>query len=219
MRKLTIPTLSLALVVGLGACQRPVQVYSEPAAATMGAEQVILPATATNAVPAGTTLQASLDQRLSTEATNVNDTFTLTLQTPVVNANRQTVIPAGARINGRVTAVRQSLDVATPAILRLEFQNIQWQNQQHPFTAEIVETEVRREGRTADDALRGAAAGAAAGAVIGAVVRRDVQGALAGAAIGAGAGTVISLGTANQQAVLDTGTAMTLRVTEPIPFR
>lgn len=218
MKRFAVGTFALAAAVALGACQRPVEVYSEPARATMG-EQVILPATATTAVPAGTTVRATLDQRLSTEDTNVNDTFTMTLQTPIVDANRNTVIPAGARINGRVTAVRRSIDVATPAILRLEFQTIQWGNRTQPFTADVVETQVRREGRTAESVLRGAATGAAAGAVLGAIIGRDVQGALTGAAIGAGAGTIISLGTSNQDAVLDAGTQMTLRITEPVPFR
>jgi hypothetical protein len=219
MRKLAMGTLVLAAATVLGACQRPVQVFSEPAVGAMGEAQVILPATATTAVPAGTTVRATLDQQLSTAETNVNDTFTLTLATPIMTADRQTVVPAGARITGRVTAVRQSLDVATPAILRLEFNNIQWQNRNFPFQADVVDTGVRREGRTAQDALRGAAAGAAAGAVIGTVLRGDIRGALQGAAVGAGAGTVISLGTADQQAVLDTGTHMTLRLTEPVPFR
>jgi hypothetical protein len=219
MRKLAFGSLTLAAALALGACQRPVQVYSEPAVAPVAPQQVILPATATTAVPTGTTVQATLDQRLTTMETNVNDTFSMTLQTPILSANRQTVVPAGARITGRVTAVRRSEDVATPAILRLEFNNIQWANRNVPFQAEIVETQVRREGRTTEDALRGAATGAAAGAVIGTIIRRDVRGALTGAAIGAGAGTVISLGTADQDAVLDTGTQMTLRLTEPVPFR
>jgi hypothetical protein len=219
MRKIAFGSLALAAATVIGACQRPVQVYSEPAQATMTANQVILPATATNAVPAGTTVRATLDTPLSTATSNVNDTFTMTLHTPIMTSDRQTVVPQGARITGRVTAVRHSEDVATPAILRLEFNQIQWANRNAPFTADIAETDVRREGRTTQDALRGAAAGAAAGAVIGTVIRGDIRGALSGAAVGAGAGTVISLGVADQQAVLDAGTQMTLRITEPVPFR
>jgi len=219
MSKTMYGTAALAAVIALSACQRPVSVYSEPAQATMGAQQVILPASATSAVPVGTTLRATLDQELSTIDSNVNDTFTMTLQTPVLSADRQTVIPSGARVTGRVTAVRRSLDAATPAILRLEFSNIQWGNRNEGFQAEIEQTDVRREGRTTDDALRGAAAGAAAGAVLGTIIRRDVRGALTGAAIGAGAGTVISLGLSDQDAVLESGTVMMLRTTEPIPFR
>jgi hypothetical protein len=219
MTKRSLGTLALAAALALGACQRPVQVYSEPAVGVMGEQQVILPANATTQVPAGTTVRATLDQRLSTAETNVNDTFTLTLQTPILTADRQTVVPAGARITGRVTAVRQSEDVATPAILRLEFNNLQWANRNAAFQADVVETQVQREGRTTEDALRGAAAGAAAGAVIGTIIRRDIRGALTGAAVGAGAGTVISLGVANQDAVLETGTQMTLRLTQPVPFR
>jgi len=219
MRKLGVGTLFVAAAVALGGCQRQAQVYSEPAVGTMGAQQVILPTGATTNVPVGTQMQATLNQRLSTAETNVNDTFTLSLQTPILTADRETVIPAGARITGRVTAVRQSLDVATPAILRLEFNTLEWGNRSVAFQAEIEDTQVQREGRTTEDALRGAAAGAAAGAVIGTIIRRDIRGALTGAAVGAGAGTVISLGTADQAAVLEPGTQMTLRLTQPLPFR
>jgi hypothetical protein len=218
MKQLSIGSLALAVTVVASACQRPVDVWSEPAVAAVPAE-VVLAETSPAVVPAGTMIRASLDQRLSTADTDVNDTFTMSLQTPIVNAARETIIPSGARITGRVTAVRPSLDVTTPAIIRLEFQNLQWANRSVPINAEITQTEVRREGRTADDALRGAAAGAAAGAVIGTIIRRDIRGALTGAAVGAGAGTVISLGTADQDAVLDTGTMMTLRLESPIPLR
>jgi hypothetical protein len=219
MKNLSLGLMALVVTVVAGACQRPVDVWSEPAVGEMTPEQVVLPVTARTAVPAGTQLNATLDQRLSTADSDVNDTFTLTLQTPILNADRETVIPAGARISGRITALRESLDVTTPAIIRLEFQNLRWADRDVPFTADVVDTEVRREGRTADDALRGAAAGAAAGAVLGTIIRRDIRGALTGAAIGAGAGTVISLGTADQDAVLDAGTTMTLRTTEAVPFQ
>jgi hypothetical protein len=219
MKKLSLGLLALAVTVVAGACQRPVDVYAEPAVGVMTPEQVILPVTATTAVPVGTQVNATLDQRLSTAENDVNDTFTMTLQTPILNSDRETVIPAGARITGRITALRESLDVTTPAIIRLEFQQLRWADRTAPFTADVVETQVRREGRTAEDALRGAAVGAAAGAVLGTIIRRDIQGALAGAAIGAGAGTIISLGTADQDAVLDAGTTMTLRITEPVPFQ
>jgi hypothetical protein len=218
MRKLNFGALAIAGAVLVSACQRPVEVWSEPATAAVPAE-VVLAQTDPVQVPAGTMIQASLDQQLSTGETNVNDTFTLSLETPIMNVNRRTIIPAGARITGRVTAVRQSLAVATPAILRLEFNELQWADRRVPINAEITATEVRREGRTADDALRGAAAGAAAGAVIGTIIRRDIRGALTGAAIGAGAGTVVSLGTSQQDAVLDAGTTMTLRLTDPLPLR
>lgn len=212
---LRVGGLPLAALIALGACQRPVEVYSE--APTPTGVQPVIVTVADGAVPAGTEVQARLDQRLSTTDNEVNDNFTMTLLTPIHNAQRQTVVPAGARISGRITALRESIDVATPAIIRLEFQNATWQGRTVPLEAEVVNAEPRREGRTVEDALRGAAAGAAAGAVIGAVISRDVQGALTGAAIGAGAGTVISLGTANQQAYLDEGSTMTLRLTQPLP--
>lgn len=212
-----IAALPLAALIALGACQRPVEVYSE-GPATTGPQPVIV-TVADNAVPAQTEIQARLNQRLSTADNQVNDTFTMSLVTPILNAQRQTVVPAGAQINGRITALRESIDATTPAIIRLELQNMSWEGRTVPLDAEVIRAEPRREGRTAEDALRGAAAGAAAGAVIGAVIGRDVRGAVTGAAVGAGAGTAISLGVSNQQAYLEEGSSMTLRLTQPLPLR
>ncbi len=215
---LRIGALPLALLFAVGACQRPVEVYSEPAVAAVTPQPVVV-TPVNGAVPAQTEIQARLDQRLGTAENEVNDRFTMTLPAPIVDTQNRTLVPAGAQISGRITALRESLDFATPAIIRLELQNISWAGTNVPLHAEVTASEPRRTGRTTEDAIRGAAAGAAAGAVIGAVIRRDVQGALAGAAIGAGAGTVISLGTSNQQAYLEEGSMMTLRLTEPLPTR
>jgi hypothetical protein len=208
--------LPLAMIFALGACQRSVEVMSGGAA--VGPEPVVL-ATASTAVPTGTLIQASLNENLSTAESEVNETFTMSLLTPILDAQQQTVIPAGARITGIVTGLRESRDVATPAVIRVDFQNITWGNRTVPIKAEVTDASPQRQGRTANDALRGAATGAAAGAVLGAIIGRDVQGAATGAAIGAGAGTLISLGTSDQQASLEAGSTMTLRLLEPVPLR
>ena len=212
------PALALGAALVLAACQRPVDVVTNPSGPTPTASQAVIVATS-DAVPEGTELRATLDQTVGTAVSKLNDPFTMTLQTPVQNAARQVIVPQGARITGRVTALRESSDVATPAVIRLEIQSISWGGRTYPMQADITQARPSTSGRTTEDVLRGAATGAAAGAVLGAIIGRDVQGALTGAAIGAGAGTVISLGTSNQQAALEAGSEVTLRLTQPLAAR
>ncbi len=209
-------TLPLALALLLGGCQRGVEVLSGGSQVTPGSvpQQVVV--STPSSVPAGTTVGATLNERLSTAESRVGESFAMTLQTSILNQQREVLIPQGAQLTGRVTALRESIDVATPAIIRLELQSISWAGRTRPLQAEIVRADPTTRGRGTDDAIRGAAGGAAAGAVLGAVLSGDVRGALTGAAIGAGAGTVISLGITDQTAMLDAGSEITLRLTEPI---
>ncbi len=208
--------VALAATV-LAGCQRNATVLSGDGGLA-GPQPVVLAAGGT-AVPAGTSMQARLNQDLSTGESAVNETFTMSLLTPVRSSDGSTLIPEGARVEGIITGLRESRDVATPAVIRVNLRSITWGGRTVPVAAEITQANPQRQGNTAEDALRGAAAGAAAGAVLGAIVGGDVQGALTGAALGAGAGTVISLGTSNQQAVLEAGSVLTLRLTEPLEVR
>lgn len=206
--------LPFAAIIALGACQRPVDVYSADPA-PMGPQPVVLTSVGMT-VPAGTQLQVSLDESLGTATSEVNDRFTASLLTPVVNADGETVVPAGATVTGIVTALRESMDVATPAVIRLDFESISWDGESVPLAAEVIEANPQRTGDRTDEAIRGAAAGAAAGAVLGAIIGQDVEGAAVGAALGAGAGTAISLGTSNQGAVLEAGSTLVIELMQPV---
>jgi hypothetical protein len=211
-----VRTVALATFVplALGACQRPLDVGAEARAVSPG-EPVVL-TIAGNTVPAGTRVHARLDQTLSTQSAEPGDRFTMTLETPVHNANHQVLVPRGTRLEGTVTAVRAATDAAAPAVLRLELNSIVMAGHTMPLGAEIVEATPERTGVDVGDAAAGAAAGAVLGAVVGTIIRGNTQGALQGAAIGAGAGTIIALGTARADARLESGSMLTLRLTQPL---
>jgi hypothetical protein len=206
--------LGIAIPLVLGACQRPLDTGAEARAATPG--QPVVLATAGTEVPAGTHVHARLDQTLTTQGTTPGDRFSMTLETPIHNANHQTLVPRGARIEGTVTAVRAATDATAPAVIRLELNSINWSGHTMPLRAEIVEATPQRTGPGIEEAAAGAAAGAVLGAVLGTIIRGSPQGALQGAAIGAGAGTIISLGTSSAQARLEGGSILTIRLTEPL---
>jgi hypothetical protein len=200
------------------ACQRQADVGTYRAQAEAEAtDPVVL--SSSESIPPGTTLHATLDQTLSTENSRVNDRFTATLQSPVLGPDRQTLVPAGTTLHGRITALRPSIDAATPAIIQLEFLEMSHGDRNVPFAANIQQTSAEVRGRRLRDALGGAAVGAASGAILGAVIRGDTRGAATGAAVGAAAGTAISLGMSEADAYLRSGTHMQLEVTDPVPLR
>jgi hypothetical protein len=206
--------LPVVVAMSFVACAPAIDVGVTPPVERLPTDPVVI--ATVNAVPAGTELTFTLDQTIGTGVSQVGDHFYATLQTPVLGPDRQTLIPRGARISGTITGLRTAIDAATPAVVRLDFHHLYVGQQAAEINAEVIGTEARLEGRTVDHALRGAVTGAAAGAVLGAVVGRDMNTAIRGAALGAGVGTVISLGTADREAVLQEGTHLQVRLLDPM---
>lgn len=175
------------------------------------------PSTVTRTAPSGTTLALRLNETLSTETSSVGDGFTATLTAPVRAADGTVLIPEGAVVRGRVTAVQPSTRAGQTALIKVAYESISWGGRSHDLNATLVEAPVQRDQRT----TRGEQAttigvGAAAGAILGQVIGRDREATLAGAAIGAAAGTAIALGTADVDAVLPAGGRMVIRLDTPI---
>jgi len=168
--------------------------------------------------PAGSVVTVSLDQQVGTKASKVGDTFSATVVDPIVAGNGQTVVPAGAKVYGKVTGLQDSNNAGQKAAIRLDFEKININGVERPFEANITATQLQTQGQdTKDETLKKAGIGAAAGAVLGAVIGGgDVSKILGGAAIGAAAGTVISLGTGEVEAVLPAGSKMTLQTTQQV---
>ena len=153
-------------------------------------------------MPDGTTIVATLDQRLSTRESRAEDPFTLTVVSP---AQYQ-----GARIDGRLLGVDRAGRVAGRADITFDFDRIRFRNgrtSDFDGAIESVRTpdgdtlHVENDGNVGDDESQTSRTatrtgiGAAIGAVIGAVTGGG-KGAAIGAAIGgaAGAGSVIVQG-------------------------
>lgn len=162
-------------------------------------------------VPEGTALKAELEDRLSVQDSEEGDEFHATVDEAVVRGGTE-VVPAGALIHGRVTAVHRSTGDDDPNILKLHFYRLDIRGESYPLEADLVET--NPESSTGED-LAKIGAGAAAGAIVGAVLG-DERGALIGAAVGAAAGTAVALGTRDRSAVLPRGSRIELRTTERI---
>lgn len=173
------------------------------------------PPTSTKELPRGTDIAVVLNDSLHADRARVGDRFSATVRTPLLTVNGQTVIPEGATITGLVTGVDDSDHDDDPAYLRLNFIRLTIGDANHPFAAEILETDLGAQaGVSVKDAEKSSATAAIAGAVIGAVIGGDLRAALEGASLGAGAGSIIALGTENE--LLPAGTVLLLRTTAGI---
>jgi hypothetical protein len=172
----------------------------------------------------GTPLRARLQNPLSTQETKVGDTFLAELMQPVTQ-HGVVLIPAGAQIRGRISAVHGGRRVTGRASIRLQPDFITFPDgTSHRVHAELIgldnfaDAHVNSEGTVVGTehpkatlaAIGLATAGAtAAGAVIGGGVGAGI-----GAAIGIGAGTVVWLRRDVQQE-LPVGTGLVFSLDEP----
>jgi hypothetical protein len=175
------------------------------------------PRTVTRTVPTGTTVAIRMNDELSTETSQAGDAFTATLREPIVDADGVVLVPAGATVRGRVTAVAKSDRVGQTAALKLAFEAISFGGESYPLQATVERADVQQKTRTSAGETAGkVAAGAAAGAILGQVLGKNTESTLKGAAIGAAAGTAIAMGTQDVDAVLPRGAEVVIRLDQPI---
>lgn len=163
-------------------------------------------------VQAGTLLPVRLVEGLSTERNKVGDTFTATLDQPLI-VDGFVIAERGARLEGRVAQAEQAGRVRGTATLAIELTGLTTSDGQKVTIATDTFTKA---GPTSvkEDVAKGAAAtgiGAAIGAIAG-----GGKGAAIGAAIGAATGTGAAVATRGKPATLPTETRLNLRLREPV---
>ena len=182
----------------------------------------IVPITPANnrSIPVGATVMATLDNALGTKVSKAGDSFTATVSSDLRAQDGSIVIPAGAKLEGRVTALDDSDNATEPALIRLAFDRVRMNGQAYPFSAMVVQANaVQTSSQSNADRTRQIVIGGAVGAAIGAILGdRDLDKIIIGGAIGAAAGSIISLGT-EVNATLPAGAPMTLRVTQATALR
>ena len=223
MRVLTIASLACTLTVA--ACAR-----AETAAATPETTAATAPATPATAapaaagtesvrditIPAGTILPVTLDTTVGSEISRVEQPVAAHLTRPVV-LHGQTVLPAGSRISGVVTDAKRSGKVKGRAHVAVRFDSLTPAN-----SSERYRIHTSAIGRTAaatkkKDALE-IGAPAVGGAIVGGILGGK-KGALIGTAAGGGAGTAVVLSTRGKEVHLPKGTALTLKLAEPVTVK
>ena len=168
----------------------------------------------------GTTLIATLNDRLSTDATQNNDRFTMTVREPAQFS--------GAVIEGHVSGVDRSGRVSGRSQLTFNFDRIRMRDGRTYDFAGWVESvrtpagetvSVDNEGTIRDDnqtnrTVQRTAIGTAVGAIIGAIAGGG-KGAAIGAILGAGAGAGSVYVQGRDDLDLQPGTELTVRASAP----
>ncbi len=145
-------------------------------------------------VSAGSLLQVSLDQELSTESSNVGDKFTVTLLAPVTDATGL-VIPAGTKIQGEVTALEVSGSSGEQAMIRLDFGQLLLDGESYQVALTVSEANATTRGRkSTEEKAVTIGAGAVVGGILGRVIGGNATGTIIGGVAGAAAGTAIAHG-------------------------
>lgn len=163
-------------------------------------------------IPAGTLLSVRLAETLDSGKLKAGDTFTATLDKPLV-IDSLVIAERGARLEGRVLEAEQAGRVRGVSSLSIHLTRLHTSDGQ---VVQIPTDPFRKQGETSrgDDAKKvgiGAGIGAAIGAIAG-----GGKGAAIGAGIGgaAGAGTVAA--TRGREVVLPVETRLDFRVSGPV---
>jgi hypothetical protein len=181
-------------------------------------------AQSTTPVPAGTALMVRLDTTLATFSNKTGDPFRGSITQPVV-VNGQTVIPAGATVEGRVTKVSEPRRIAgKPTIGILPEAVILPTGERYYLDATLTDTNIRGTDVNSEGQFKGSThdrrdtieegAGTAGGMLIGGLIGGPA-GILVGGAVGAGATTGHWL-VKHRSATLPAGTQLTLELNRPM---
>lgn len=139
-------------------------------------------------LPAGTKIRVRMDNEINSKVSSVNDTFTTVIAEPV-KVRDTVVLPIGAIIDGRITAVKRASSGKKNGSLTLSFELLRFENGEKRQISGILANQLKVISPPTKDILT--VIGAAAIGVIFGAVSKSGSGTLIGAAIGTGAGTGI----------------------------
>jgi hypothetical protein len=196
-------------------------VDAKTAVATSGGNDAALPtayAVKDVTIPAGTRLPIVLDTAVDSATSRVEQSVVGHLSRPVV-VHGQTVLPQDTGVSGVVTDATRSGKVKGRAHVAVRFDTLTVRdaniNERYRIdTAAISRTAPATKKKDATEI----GVPAAGGAIIGGLISGK-KGAVIGGAAGGGAGTAVVLSTRGKEVSLPKGTALTLRLAEPITVK
>jgi hypothetical protein len=164
-----------------------------------------------SAIPAGTSVQVRITEKLSSETANVGQQFHGVLAAPIT-ANGRTVFPKGAAVTGEVVNIERSGRLSTPGELHLTLKSIRSGGRTYPVSVQTLMVKGNSHTKSNVTKIGG---GAGLGALIGAVAGGG-KGAAIGAGVGAAAGTGVAAGTGKQPAEVQSEAVLAWTSTAPI---
>lgn len=160
-------------------------------------------------VGAGTLLQVSMDDTVSSHESRAGNTFGATVTDAVVVGGR-TAIPSGTRVSGTVTQA-DTPKIGGRAKLTLRFDSVTISGDSIPIDADFAA--IGKNERLKDIALIGG--GTIAGVVIGEEIHEG-EGGIIGGIVGGVAGALGAKKTQGRPVVVSAGTELTLRLLSPL---
>jgi hypothetical protein len=167
-------------------------------------------------IPAGTALPITLDSSIGSDTSTAEDAVTAHLS-HAVTIDGDAVLPAGSRLSGVVTDATRSGKVKGLAHLAVRFNTITPAHGDEKYRMTTATIQRTAQSTKKKDAVK-IGAPAAGGAIIGGIVGGG-KGALIGTAVGAGAGTAVVMSTRGEEVHLPKGSALTLKLSEPLTIR
>ncbi len=152
------------------------------------------PPPAAAVVPSGTVLVVRLDEYLSTKTNQAGETFETQLEEDL-RVGHKLLAPAGSRVTGRLTNVKESGKVEGRAQMGITLHKIFVGKEEYALTSNSLNYEAA--ATTREDAKK-IGIGAGAGALIGALAGGK-KGAAVGTAVGASVGTGAVLATSGEE--------------------
>jgi hypothetical protein len=163
---------------------------------------------------AGTTIEVTVDQTVSSKTSNPGDHFDASLAAPVIVGDRQ-VIPSGARAVGTVTDAKSAGKFKGHAEISVTLDSVKVNGTSYPVrTTSLTEAGKGRGKRTAI----GVGGGAGVGAIIGAIAGGG-KGAAIGAGAGAGAGTAGAALTGDRDIEINAETRLRFKLKAPLEIK
>ena len=160
-------------------------------------------------IPAGTAIAVRTADAVTSATARVEDSVSARTIGDVTLDGRS-AIPAGSRLLGSVTAVERAGRMSGSDRIAVRFHTLVYNGVETPFETALI---IRNgPGQASQNASR-IGGGAAVGAVLGAIFGGG-RGAAIGGAIGAGGGSAAAAAQRAAPAILEAGTALTLRTTE-----
>lgn len=162
-------------------------------------------------VPAGTVLQVRTVEGLSSETNHEADPWHGTLNSDIV-VDDQTVIPAGAEVEGRVMEAHAATHYSGGASLVLNVERLSFNGKTYQIATDNWERKGATRGKNTAEKVGG---GAAVGAILGGIFGGG-KGAAIGATAGAGAGAGANTITKGQKVELRPETLVSFKLQNPI---
>jgi hypothetical protein len=166
-------------------------------------------------VPAGTNVFVTTETSLSTKTNQIGDPVAARTAENI-NVNGQVVIPAGALVEGHVTAVQTAGNPGETAYIDLAFDRVRLSNGDWLPVQAALAGKAGEEVKGSANVPRNVAIGAGAGAILGQVIGHDTKSTVIGAVLGAGAGAAAGHATRDTYVVVPSGSRLNIQLTSSV---